>query len=429
MTLSPYQRLVGASGLSNLADGVFQVALPVVTLGVTRDPSAFAAVTLAMRLPWLLFALPAGALADRLDRRRTMYLVNLGRSALIGALALVVAAESEELVLLCAVAFTLGVGETMFDTAAQSIMPSLVPADSLSKANSRLYAVELTANQFIGPPLGGLIAGVAAAWALGASAIGYLLAGTALAFIAGSYRPLRSGPPTRIRHDIAEGVRYLFRHRVLRTLGIMVGVFNLASTATMAVFPLYAIGDDAPLELSAAGFGLLLTAPAIGSVAGTFLVPGIERRLGRSRALLLSAVAFSLAEGIPGLTHSVPVIFVVMLVGNGLLGIAWNVITVSLRQRIVPDHLLGRVNAGYRLLAWGTMPIGALLGGLIAEWVSLEAVFLLAAATGLACTPLLLTVVTEDAIRAAEGTSEPAADPRAGARDPAAETQNTRTGG
>ncbi|MGH9138855.1 MAG: MFS transporter [Acidimicrobiales bacterium] len=404
--LTPYHRLVTSSGLSNLADGVFQVALPIVTLGVTRDPSAFATVTLALRLPWLFFALPAGALADRLDRRRTMFLVNLGRAALLGVLALLVATGNETLWLLCAAAFTLGIGETLFDTAAQSIMPNVVPADSLSRANARLYAVELTANQFVGPPIGGFIAGVAAAAAIAGSAGAYLVAAMVLALIAGSFRPERAGPPTRIRHDIVEGVRYLYAHRLLRTLAIIVGVSNLASTAALTVLPLYAI-DPGPMGLSAAGFGVLLTAGAIGSLGGTFIVPRLERLLGRSRALLVSLVAFTLAEGVPGVTASAPVIFIAYLVGVGLLGIAWNVITVSLRQRIVPDHLLGRVNAGYRLVAWGTMPLGAGLGGVIGELLGLRAVFLLAAAAGLSCVPLLLAVVSDRAIAAAEEAASP----------------------
>ena len=121
-----FGRLLVASAASNLADGALQTVMPLVALGITRDPGAFATVTLVGRLPWLLFALPAGALADRLDRRRTMVLVDAGRVVVLGALTLVVAAGREELWMLCAVAFALGCGETLFDTAAQSILPSLV---------------------------------------------------------------------------------------------------------------------------------------------------------------------------------------------------------------------------------------------------------------------------------------------------------------
>jgi MFS family permease len=403
--VSSYQRLVVSSGLSNLADGIFQVALPIVTLGVTRDPGAFAAVTLALRLPWLLFALPAGAYADRLDRRRTMLLISLGRAVVIGGLAAIVVSGGETLWLLCAAAFVLGMGETLFDTSAQSIIPSVVPADDLSRANARLYAVELTANQFIGPPIGGLIAGIAAAAALGGSAGAYVLAAVVLALISGSFRPERTGPATRLRHDIVEGARYLNRHRLLRTLAILVGISNLTWTATLAILALYAI-EPGPMGLPEAGYGALLAVGAAGALVGTFIVPSMERLLGRSRALLVSYVGFSALEGLPGLTASVPAVAASFFVA-GAIGIAWNVITVSLRQRIVPDRLLGRVNAGYRLLAWGTMPLGAALGGLLGDLFGLRAVFLTAAAASLAGVPLFLAVVSDGAISAAERESEP----------------------
>lgn len=401
---SSYQRLVVSSGLSNLADGIFQVALPIVTLGVTRDPGAFATVALALRLPWLLFALPAGAFADRLDRRRTMLLISLGRAVVIGGLAAIVLSGGETLWLLCAAAFVLGMGETLFDTSAQSIIPSVVPADDLSRANARLYAVELTANQFIGPPIGGLIAGIAAAAALGGSAGAYVLAAVVLALISGSFRPERTGPATRLRHDIAEGARYLNRHRLLRTLAILVGISNLTWTATLAILALYAI-EPGPMGLPEAGYGALLAVGAAGALIGTFIVPSMERLLGRSRALLVSYVGFSALEGLPGLTASVPAVAASFFVA-GAIGIAWNVITVSLRQRIVPDRLLGRVNAGYRLLAWGTMPLGAGLGGLLGDLFGLRAVFLTAAAASLAGVPLFLAVVSDSAISAAERESE-----------------------
>ena len=268
----PFHRLLAASGASNLADGALLTVMPLVALSITRDPGAFATVTLFGRLPWLVVALPAGALNDRLDRRRTMLRVNLARVGLIGALALVVAGANQELWMLYVVAFALGVGETFYDTAAQSIVPTLVGDSApLERVNSRLYAVELTANQFVGPALGGLVAGLALTAGLSASAAAYLLAAIVLTSIAGNFRPAPPAVPARLRTDIAEGVRYLAHHQLLRALAICVGVSNLASTATFAVFPLYAIAPGA-MGLDGAGFGLLLAAIAAGSVVGTFLV-------------------------------------------------------------------------------------------------------------------------------------------------------------
>jgi len=405
-----FVRLVSASGLSNLADGVFQITLPLVALGITRDPGAFASVTLVGRLPWLLFSLPAGALADRLDRRRTMTLVNVARAAMIGGLALVVAADLEGLWLLYLVAFGLGVGETLFDTAAQSILPNVVQDPGrLSKANGRLYGVELTANQFIGPPIGGLIAGVTLAGALAGSAAAYAVAAAVLMLLVGHFRPIRNAiGPQRMRADIAEGVRYLAGHRLLRTLAICVGISNLASTATFAVFPLYAV-DPGPMGLSGAGFGVLLATLAAGSVIGSLFVHRIERRLGRRRILLLSTLTFPLFPLVPALTPSVAWIATAFFAGSALI-VGWNIVTVSLRQRIVPDHMLGRVNSCYRLLAWGTMPLGAALSGVLGSRWGLDAVFWTSAALNALCVPIVYVVVTEQALSAAEA-SEPMSIP------------------
>ena len=161
-------------------------------------------------------------------------------------------------------------GETLFDTASQSILPSIVDKDRLAKANGRLYAVELVMNQFVGPPLGGVLIGISVPLVLGGSVIGYALAAVGLTLVTGTFRPERSGPPTRLTTDIAEGLRYLWHHRVLRTLAIMVGVLNLASTAAFAVVVLYAVSPG-PMGLSEAGFGILLTTFAIGSLLGSFV--------------------------------------------------------------------------------------------------------------------------------------------------------------
>ena len=270
----------------------------------------------------------------------------------------------------------------------------------LERVNSRLYAVELTANQFVGPALGGLIAGLALTAGLSASAAAYLVAAIVLTSIAGNFRPAPPAVPARLRTDIAEGVRYLAHHQLLRALAICVGVSNLASTATFAVFPLYAIAPG-PMGLDGAGFGLLLAAIAAGSVVGTFLVGPMVRRLGQRRALLVSMSASACFPLAPALSDNA------WIVGAGFaaaaaISIGWNVITVSLRQRIVPDHLLARVNAGYRLLAWGTMPIGAALGGLIADLFGLTAVFWTSAALGALCLPIILSQVTTARLAAAE---------------------------
>lgn len=398
-----YRRLWTSSALSNLADGVFQVALPLLAVRLTRSPTLVAGVATAQRLPWLLFALPAGALADRLDRRTTMLRIDVGRVAVLAALAVAVAAEVATIPVLYVCAFVLGMGETLFDTSAQSIMPSLVDKDRLSEANGRLYAVELTMNQFVGPPLGGVLAGAAIALAFAGSAAAYLLAALALVAMKGSFRPVRTGPPSRLRTDVVEGLRFLWGNRVLRTLGMMTGGFNLASSAMTAVFVLYAVRPG-PMRLSESGFGLLLTAAAVGAVLGSWVAAPVERALGRNRMLGLAAVTGAVFNGMPAVTDMVAPMVAASVVG-GVGVVLYNVVAVSLRQRITPDRLLGRVNAGYRLLAWGTMPVGAALGGLSAETLGLRPTFALTAVVALALLAGTL-VVTDDAIAAAEHDAE-----------------------
>lgn len=399
------RRLIAASGASNLADGAFAIALPLVALSVTRSPAAFAAVTVVGRLPWLLFALPAGALADRLDRRKTMISVNVARSALIGVLAMVVVSGQVELWMLYVLAFGLGAGETLFDTAAQSVLPSIVHPDQLDQANGRLYAVELTANQFIGPPLAAVVAGATLAGAVAISSGLYLAAGIMLLAVPGSFRAQTAGGGTSFRRDIAEGVRYLARHRLLRVLAVCVGISNLASTATLAILPLYAISPG-PLGLSKTGYGLLITTIAVGSVLGTFLVDRLHAGLGTRRLLLLATLSFPLFSLAPIASDSA------WLVGTGLfiagtIAVGWNIVTVSIRQRLVPDRLLGRVNAGYRLVAWGTMPLGAALGGIIADIFGIPTALVAAAAISSICTPIVYYGVTTDVLETHSTPSRP----------------------
>jgi len=394
-----YWRLWSSSAASNLADGLFFIALPLLAVRLTDSPILIAGLAIAGRLPWLVFVLVAGALADRLDRRTTMRNVEFFRVAVVGVLAALAVMEALSLPVLYVAAFVLGVGETLFDTAAQSILPSVVDKERLATANGRLYAVELVMNQFVGPPLGGVLIGVSVPLVLGSSIVGYALAALGLTLVVGSFRPQRSGPPTRLTSDIAEGLRYLWRNRVLRTMAFMVGGMNLASTATFAVLVLYAVSPG-PMRLSEPAFGVLLTTFAIGSLLGSFLAAPLQRRFGRVRMLFLSVVIIGAGLAVPAFTTSAVVIGASFAI-SGVFIVVWNVITVTLRQRIVPDGLLGRVNAGYRLFAWGTQPIGALLGGVVGELLGLPAVFLLGGALGLTML-LARLVIDESAIAAAE---------------------------
>lgn len=413
-----YWRLWTSSAASNLADGVFQVAFPLLAIQLTDSPLLVAGVIAVGRLPFLFFVLVAGALADRLDRRRTMVAVGALRAVVAGVLALGVVSGWISLPILYAAALVLGIGETLFDTAAQSIMPNVVDRTRLSLANGRLYAVELVMNQFVGPPLGGLLAGYGLALAFGGSSIAFVLAAIGLLLMVGSFRPVREGPPRSLIGDIRDGLDYLFGHRLLRTLAIMVGVQNLASTAVWAVFVLYAVAPG-PMGLSEFGFGVLLTSLAVGSLIGTFVVERLERRFGRADLLFAAVVLGGATLLVPALTTNAWIVGAAYAV-EGFMMVVWNVITVSLRQRIVPDALLGRLNASYRLLAWGTQPVGAVIGGIVGEVLGLRAVFVLAA---LAVFTLVFTrgIVTDAAIARAEAEGDAAHEAARAAVGPEAE--------
>ncbi|QDY90586.1 MFS transporter [Arthrobacter sp. UKPF54-2] len=394
-----YWKLWTSSGLSNLADGVFKIALPLLAIQLTQSPTLIAGLSVAATLPWLVFALTAGALADRLDRRRLMLWANLGRGLLPAALVAALLLDFGSIWALYVVALMVGVAETLYDTSAQSIMPQVVHRDQLSRANGRLYAVELTANQFVGPPLGGLLVAVGVVAGLAVPAALWLAAVGCLFLVPGTFRMERE-QKTTLRFDIGEGLRFLWHQKILRTLAVMTGVFNFASSAAFAVLVLFAVGPTSEMKLSEAGFGLLLTASALGAFIGSFSSEWAEARLGRSKSLMLTIFGSALVVGAPALTSNPYVLCPILFVG-GMLVMLWNIITVSLRQRIVPNHLLGRVNSAYRLLAWGTMPLGAAAGGLLAQWLGLQVMF---GIMGLLTLGLLamMPVLTDKAIAAAD---------------------------
>ena len=394
-----YWKLWTSSGLSNLADGVFKIVLPLLAIQLTQSPTLIAGLTVAATLPWLLFALTAGALADRLDRRKLMLWANLSRAMLPAVLVAVVLLDLGSIWALYVVALMVGVAETLYDTSAQSILPQMVHRDQLSRANGRLYAAELTANQFVGPPLGGLLVGVGVVAGLAVPAALWLAAVCGLLLVPGAFRIERE-QKTTLRFDIGEGLRFLWHQKILRTLAVMTGVFNFASSAAFAVLVLFAVGPASAMELSEVGFGILLTTSALGAFVGSFISEWAEAKLGRSKSLALTILGSALLVGAPAVTDN-PYILGALLFVGGMLIMLWNIITVSLRQRITPARLLGRVNSAYRQLAWGTMPLGAAAGGLLAQWLGLQAMF---GIMGLLTLALLgmMPILTDKAITAAD---------------------------
>ena len=372
-----YRKLWVASAVSNLGDGVRLTALPLMAAEITRDPAKIAAIDFASTLPWFLFALLAGAFVDRVDRRNAMGVANIIRAILVGALALSVLSDNATMVLLYVVAFLLGCAETVFDNASQAILPRLVRKDQLERANGRMYAAEMISNQFAGPPLGAFLFVAAAATPFFLDSASFLIAALLILSFSGSFKTERdeAAPKTTMRQDIAEGLRWLWNHRLLRTLAICLGTWNAMSTATFSTFVLFALQI---LDVSQVGFGFILTTFTIGSVIGSLIATRIVGLMGPGRALILQMVIGVAGFLIIAITSS-PVVVGLAFAIEGVITVVWNVITVSMRQSIIPDRLLGRVNSVYRLLGWGMMPIGAAIGGFLASTYGLRAPYFAAA--------------------------------------------------
>jgi MFS family permease len=372
-----YRKLFAASTISNLGDGVSLIAYPWLASAITRNPVLIALVPVAQRLPWLVFTLPAGVITDRGDRQKLMVGANVLRAVLTGVVAFavftrrgvlpapdevaqVVSTEWLLYVILIAATLLLGVGEVFYDNSAQTFLPAIVETDDLERANGRLYSAELVANQFAGPPLAGLLLAVGFALPFVVDA-GSFAASAALVVSIAALPRSKPEPSERRpwRVEAAEGFRWLWHHELLRTLAITLGLLNMLGNVGFAVFVLY--GQEV-LGTSTTEFAVLSTAAAFGGVLGGWVASPISRRIGSGPSLGLTLWGGGLCSIAIGLVSSWPLVWVLLFV-TMFTGVLWNVITVSLRQTIIPDRLLGRVNSVYRFFGWGAIPIGAILGG------------------------------------------------------------------
>jgi MFS family permease len=398
-----YRKLWTASAISNIGDGVRFTALPLLGASITRDPGKVALIDLFSTLPWFLFALIAGALVDRWDKRLAMAIANGIRFLLMLALALATIWGNGSLIVLYVVGFLLGSAETIFDNSAQTIMPAIVRKDQLERANGRLYAAEIINNQFAGPPLGGFLFALAAAAPFFLDSVSFLISALLIAALAGSFKSPReeSSEATTIRKDIAEGLKWLWNHRLIKTLAIALGVWNGVSMAGFSIFVLYALEI---LGLNEIGFGVLLAASTAGSLLGSMAASRLSK-MGGGTTLIGSVLLGAISSAGIALTSDAIVVGLMMAI-FGFVSVVWNVITVSLRQAIIPSHLLGRVNSVYRLLGWGSMPIGAAIGGIMGRTLGLRSPFWLQAGVLVVMALAMLPLVNNRTIAAARAEGE-----------------------
>ena len=394
-----FRTLWAASAASNLGDGVWLVAAPLLAATLTRDPALVAGLAFAQRLPWLLFGLVGGALADRLDRRRAMVAVAVARAALVGLLAAALLLGRASMPLLYVVFFLIATGETLFDTSAAALLPAVVPSGLLPKANARLGGTWTVANQFVGPPLGGVLFSLAAVLPFLFGAGGLAVAAALLTTLRGSFAPERAEGEDRrpLRAEIAEGVRWLWRHRLLRSLSLAMALLNLTLVAQVAIMVLFA---EERLGLGPDGYGLLLTAYGVGGVAGGLVAERVLARVGDARYLRLAIVVETAAPAAIALTRS-PLVVGAVFIAFGLHAIVWGAVLTALQQELTPDRLRGRVGSVHMLLEYGSAAPGALLGGLLATRFGLTAPFWLGAIVGAALIPFAWSAFSDANVRAA----------------------------
>jgi MFS family permease len=367
------------------------VAAPLLVASMTSSPLVVSGAVFAFSLPWLLFSLLSGGLVDRLDRRRVMVVVDWIRAAAIGTLGVAVALDRGSVGLLYAVVFLIGTGETLFRAASMSVLPSVVRPEQLERANGRLSGARTVVHDMVAGPLGGLLFATAAATPFLLDAGSFAISAALLSLLAGTFRaspaaspavpmvtppavpagvePGVAAPRTSLRTEIAVGVRWLLAHRLLRTLAVLMGLLNVTLTAALSILVLLATQR---LGLGSVGYGLLFTALAVGGLLGALVGNWLVRRVTASVTLrvgLLIETGFHLTVAL----SASPIVVGAAFAAFGVHASLWTIVGTSIRQRLTPPEMLGRVNSAYLFIVAGGNAVGALLGGVVATHFGLVA--------------------------------------------------------
>lgn len=360
-----FRWLLASSWTSNIGDGVALAAAPLLIASMTSSPILVASGAVLQFLPWLLFGLHAGAIADRFDRRRLVMFANAARAVVLAALCVFLITGTANIWIVLAVAFLYGTAEVFVDTAASTLLPMLVKPADLGIGNARLQAGYLVANQFAGPPLGAFLFAAGAAWPFLLEVLCVLLAVMLVSRMAATPVPPRaeSAAKPAVHTDIAEGIRWLWRNPPVRMLVLIILLFNVTWAAPWGILVLYATEH---LNMGAVGFGMLTTASAAGGLLATFCFGWLERHVSFAtlmRVALSLEVAMHLAFA---LTTTGWVALVIMFV-FGFYAFVWGTISTTVRQRLVPPQLQGRIASVNMVGVFGGMVIGQALGGVIAQ--------------------------------------------------------------
>jgi MFS family permease len=369
-----FRWLLASSFITNVGDGIALAGGPLLVAAQTRDPLLVSMALLSQQLPNLLFGIPAGAIADRFDRRHIIVGVNLARAAVLAILAGTIVGGAVSIAVVLLALFVLGTAEIFADVASNSLLPRVVRREDLGVANARLTSSFLLTNQLLGPPIGAFLFSVGMALPFAANAACFALGGLLVTRVVTDIAETateRAGAGRNLRAEMVEGFRWLMAHPPMRTLALTIVAFNVTYGAAWAVLVLYA---SERLGMDAVGFGLLTTAIAVGGIVGTASYGRLERRFSLADIMRVGLLIETFTHLVLALTTS-PVVALVTMVVFGAHAFVWGTTSTVVRQRAVPDELLGRVTGIYIVGVVGGIVVGTPIGGLLAREFGITAPF------------------------------------------------------
>ncbi len=364
-----FNKLWSATLASNVTDGLLKTAAPLLAATLTQDPVIIAALSAIVLLPWLFFAIPIGTLVDRVDRRKAMWAANVVRFTAAAFLTISIATGIVNIPILYLVAFIIGAAEVLYDTTAQALIPQVLKPEQLERGNSRLQIGATMVGELFGAPLSGLLYATAIILPFASGTLSILLAVILVALIPGSYRRISAleddgteAAKKSLLADMKFGIRYLYEDKILLKLVLFtttVGFFFSATGSTMVLFMLKV------LNVPIATFGLVMLAPAVGSVLGSVVATRLSTRFGRMNTMAIAIFMTGFVITLSGFAPNVWV-WITLAVIYGIAMAQWNILLMSTYHQIIPNELFGRIHGTRRTLVWGLMPIGSMVGGLLA---------------------------------------------------------------
>ncbi len=366
-----FRWLLASSWVTNIGDGIALAAGPLLVASMTHNAILVALAGLLQRAPWLILGLYAGAIADRIDRRVLVMLSDGVRAGVVAMLCVVIATGRVDITLVLIAMFLIGVTEVFADTTSATLLPMLVDRADLGIGNARFQASFLVANQIVGPPLGAFLFAAGMVWPFGVQVVCVALGVVLVARIATPKGGVRDVTDTHVTRDIVEGVRWLVHNAAVRTLALVILAFNITWGAAWSVLVLYSLDH---LHMRDIGFGLLTSAAAIGGLLGTSSYGWIERHVSLATVMRVCLLLEVLTHLSLALTTSGTVAIVIMVV-FGAYAFVWGTVSQTVRQRVTPTELQGRVGSVYMVALFGGLVIGQALGGWLAETWGLTAPF------------------------------------------------------